>query len=59
MTFPAASASGKGSLTVGASTAWGNRQCRPAVFDASGALIEHDGPDTAAERAELCAALGA
>jgi hypothetical protein len=29
------------------------------VFDAQGRLIEHDGPDTASERAELCAALGA
>jgi hypothetical protein len=29
------------------------------VFDASGRLIEHDGPDTATERAQLCAALGA
>jgi hypothetical protein len=29
------------------------------VFDAQGTLIEHHGPDSAAERAELCAALGA
>ena len=29
------------------------------VFDAAGRLIEHDGPDTATERAQLCAALGA
>ncbi len=29
------------------------------VFDAQGNLIEHDGPDTATERAQLCAALGA
>ena len=29
------------------------------VFDAAGRLIEHDGPDTASERAQLCAALGA
>jgi hypothetical protein len=29
------------------------------VFDAAGHLIEHDGPDTTAERAQLCAALGA
>ena len=29
------------------------------VFDASGSLIEHDGPDSAVERAQLCAALGA
>jgi hypothetical protein len=29
------------------------------AFDASGHLIEHDGPDTAAERAQLCAAVGA
>ena len=29
------------------------------VFDAAGHLIEHDGPDTATERAQLCAALGA
>jgi len=27
------------------------------VFDASGSLIEHDGPDSAVERAQLCAAL--
>lgn len=29
------------------------------VFDASGNLIEHDGPDSAVERAQLCTALGA
>ena len=29
------------------------------VFDAAGRLIEHLGPDTATERAELCEALGA
>jgi hypothetical protein len=29
------------------------------VFDAAGNLIEHDGPDTAEERAQLCTALGA
>lgn len=29
------------------------------VFDAAGRLIEHDGPDTPTERAQLCAALGA
>ena len=29
------------------------------LFDASGALVEHFGPDTDAERAQLCAALGA
>ena len=29
------------------------------VFDAQGNLIEHDGPDTTTERAQLCAALGA
>jgi hypothetical protein len=29
------------------------------AFDAQGRVIEHDGPDTAAERAQLCAALGA
>jgi hypothetical protein len=29
------------------------------VFDAAGRLVEHDGPDTATERAQLCAALGA
>jgi hypothetical protein len=29
------------------------------AFDSSGALIEHDGPDTATERAQLCEALGA
>jgi hypothetical protein len=29
------------------------------VFDAPGNLIEHDGPDSATERAQLCAALGA
>jgi hypothetical protein len=29
------------------------------VFDAAGGLVEHDGPDTPTERAQLCAALGA
>jgi hypothetical protein len=29
------------------------------AFDAAGNLVEHDGPDTATERAQLCAALGA
>jgi hypothetical protein len=29
------------------------------AFDAKGTLIEHDGPDTAEERAQLCAALAA
>lgn len=29
------------------------------VFDAGGNLVEHDGPDTATERAQLCGALGA
>jgi hypothetical protein len=29
------------------------------VFDAQGRLIEHNGPDTGAERAQLCEALGA
>jgi hypothetical protein len=29
------------------------------VFDAAGNLVEHDGPDSAAERAQLCTALGA
>jgi hypothetical protein len=29
------------------------------VFDAQGRLIEHDGPDSDAERQQLCAALGA
>jgi hypothetical protein len=29
------------------------------VFDSAGRLVEHNGPDTAGERAELCAALGA
>jgi hypothetical protein len=29
------------------------------VFDAAGHLIAHDGPDTATEREQLCAALGA
>lgn len=29
------------------------------VFDASGHLVEHYGPDTDTERAQLCAALGA
>jgi hypothetical protein len=29
------------------------------VFDAAGHLLEHFGPDTATERAQLCAALGA
>jgi hypothetical protein len=29
------------------------------VFDAQGRLIAHDGPDSAQERAQLCAALGA
>ena len=29
------------------------------VFDSSGQLVEHVGPDTDAERAELCAAIGA
>jgi hypothetical protein len=29
------------------------------VFDAAGRLVEHDGPDSAEERAQLCAALGA
>jgi hypothetical protein len=29
------------------------------VFDAQGNLIEHDGPATTTERAQLCAALGA
>jgi hypothetical protein len=29
------------------------------VFDAQGRLVEHDGPDSATERAQLCAALGA
>ncbi len=29
------------------------------AFDAQGRLIEHDGPDSAEERAQLCAALGA
>ncbi len=27
------------------------------VFDAQGHLVEHDGPDTAAEQAQLCTAL--
>lgn len=29
------------------------------IFDATGALVDHFGPDTQAERAQLCAALGA
>ena len=29
------------------------------VFDASGQLVDHYGPDSATERAQLCAALGA
>jgi hypothetical protein len=29
------------------------------LFDASGALVDHFGPDTQTERAQLCAALGA
>jgi hypothetical protein len=29
------------------------------VFDAAGNLVEHDGPDSATERNQLCAALGA
>jgi len=29
------------------------------VFDATGALVDHFGPDTQTERAQLCAALGA
>lgn len=29
------------------------------LFDASGALVDHFGPDTATERAQLCDALGA
>ena len=29
------------------------------AFDAAGRLIEHDGPDSADERTQLCAALGA
>jgi len=29
------------------------------VFDSAGRLAEHNGPDTAQERAQLCAALGA
>lgn len=29
------------------------------VFDAQGRLIEHEGPDSESERAQLCAALGA
>ena len=29
------------------------------VFDASGKLVDHEGPDTATERAQLCEALGA
>jgi len=29
------------------------------AFDAAGNLVEHDGPDTTTERAQLCAALGA
>jgi hypothetical protein len=29
------------------------------VFDSAGRLVEHNGPDTAEERAQLCAALGA
>jgi hypothetical protein len=29
------------------------------VFDSAGRLVEHNGPETAEERAQLCAALGA
>lgn len=29
------------------------------AFDAAGNLVDHDGPDTATERAQLCTALGA
>jgi len=29
------------------------------VFDSAGRLVEHDGPDSAEERAQLCEALGA
>jgi hypothetical protein len=29
------------------------------AFDAAGQLVEHDGPDSAAEQTEICAALGA
>ena len=29
------------------------------AFDAAGNLVEHNGPDTTTERAQLCAALGA
>ena len=29
------------------------------VFDSAGRLVEHNGPDTTEERAQLCAALGA
>ena len=29
------------------------------VFDSTGQLVEHDGPDSTAEQAEVCAALGA
>lgn len=29
------------------------------IFDATGALVDHFGPDTQTERAQLCAALGA
>jgi hypothetical protein len=29
------------------------------VFDAQGRLIEHDGPNSESERAQLCEALGA
>ena len=29
------------------------------IFDATGALVDHFGPDTESERAQLCAALGA
>jgi hypothetical protein len=29
------------------------------LFDATGALVDHFGPDTQTERAQLCAALGA